>query len=95
MHNLAYALKRHLSTDAEAPSDLTATLWPSVGKPFGAVLSVLPGTETSPKSTHLQIRLYLSISLLCNILAATMPVIPIETWVKASTVQSGLYRQEQ
>ena len=75
MHNLAYALKWHLSTDAEVPSDLRARLRPPVGKPFGAVLSVLPGTVTSPKSTQLQVRTHLSVLLFCNLLAATVPVI--------------------
>lgn len=75
MHNPLYALNWHISTDAEAPSDLTARLWLLVGKPFCAVLTVLPGTATSPKTTtHLQIR-QLLVSLLYNLPAATVPVI--------------------
>lgn len=63
MHNPLYALNWHISTDAEAPSDLTARLWLLVGKPFCAVLTVLPGTATSPKTaTHLQIRQLLCIT---------------------------------
>lgn len=55
-------LKWYLSTTAEALSDIRAKHWPPGGKPFCTELSMLPGTETLPKSTHLQSRPHLS----CN-----------------------------
>lgn len=57
-------------------TDLTAIPWPSSGKPPGALLSVLPGTEI-PKSTHLQKSLHPFISFLCNLLATILPVVSV------------------